>query len=225
MRRRQNRRRYLVLLVVLGVLVGAVITDNQIRPLLQEYSSRQAEWHATRLINEAVSEVLAVKSPTYNTLIDVQRDAGGNVTSVVADTAAVNLLKADVSAAVAGAIGQKQEITVRVPIGSLIGTPLFSGWGPRLSVPVSISGSVLTDIKSTFEDAGVNQTSHRLKMEMTARVFVGLPTAHSTVIINTSFIIAESILVGKVPEAYTVVITEEDDVAEEIFDHGAEKIG
>ena len=196
--------------------------DRHFIPLLQQYSRTHAQWYLTCAVNEAVTEVLSEEKPAYAALVNLSKDTEGNITSVETDTRTINRLKAAVSAAIAARIGQKQTMTVSIPMGTLLGSHLFTGRGPRAEIPVSVSGSVLTTINSTLTAAGVNQTDHRIEMEIKTYLLIAIPTAYTTAEVTTSFIIAESVLLGKVPEAYTVVEGDQQDTIGRIFDYSAQ---
>ncbi len=216
-------RRRLIWLILVVALIGCVFAfDGHFIPLLQQYSRSRAEWFATRAVNEAVTAVLHAGKPTYTDLVTVSTDAQGNITSLAADIAAINALKSEVTLAALGRVSEKQRISVSIPLGTLLGSHFFTGRGPYISVPVGMSGSVLTDIKSEFTAAGINQTRHRLVMDIKTTVFTAIPTAHTSLTVDTSFIIAESILLGKIPDAYTVVENVDEETVGEIFDYGAQ---
>ena len=89
---------------------------------------------------------------------------------------------------------------------------------------VGVSGGVLTTVDSVFSAAGVNQTTHRIEMTITVDLFIAVPTAHTSVQVETPFVIAESVLLGKVPDAYTVVTGDDQTTTGQIFDYGAERL-
>lgn len=222
--RRRRRRRWLLLLAAALLLAVVVFLDRQLLPLLTQYSKTQAQWRVTRMINEAVTEVLGNSETDYGALVTVTRDSAGNVVSAEADTRRLNMLKAAVTTAVTERIGAEEEMTVAIPVGTLLGSGYFAGRGPFVRIPVGVSGGVLTTVDSVFTAAGVNQTTHRIEMKITVDLFIAVPTAHTSVRVETPFIIAESVLLGKVPDAYTVVTGDDQSTTGQIFDYGAERL-
>ncbi len=221
-RKKIPRRRILVWLVVAALIIGLIRLDAQVMPLLRQYTESQAQWFVTKAVNEAVTAAFAEEKPTYSDLVTLTMADDNSVTSLAADTTAVNLLKSRVSVAILDRIGAKERITVSIPLGTLLGSHYFTGRGPFIRIPIGVSGSVLTDIKSEFIAAGINQTRHRLILEVKTKVFAAVPTAHTSVTVDSSFIITESILLGKIPDAYTVVENIDEETVGEIFDYGAQ---
>ena len=89
---------------------------------------------------------------------------------------------------------------MKIPIGTLIGGNLFHGLGPALSLKVTLAGNVQADFKSTFESAGVNQTRHRIYLSVGTSVYSFLPGINSTTDISTDVLVAETVIVGEVPQ-------------------------
>ncbi len=190
--------------------------------LVCAYSRNQAQWHATKIINEAVTKVLSAEDTAYETLVTVSRNEEGVVQSVEVDVTTANRLKAAVSLAVTEQIGDQKNIEVNIPLFTLLGSHWLTGRGPFVHIPVSMNGSVLTTVTSIFTEAGINQTSHRIEMQVKTNMEIAVPTGHTSVTVETPFIIAESILLGKVPEAFTDVKGDSQDTTGQIFDYRSE---
>ncbi len=219
----RHRRMSFGIFILLICLLGTwLILDRQVMPLVVAYSKTKAETHITREINEAVTEVLAELQPEYDRLVTLTRDGEENVTSIETDMRRLNQVKAAVSTEIAERIGSKEKLTVSIPLGTLLGSDLLAGRGPMISIPVSVSGSVITNIISHFESAGVNQTFHRIEMEIYTTVFIAVPTAPTSMKMDTNFIIAESVLLGKVPDSYTSVTGDDRSAQEQIYDFSDE---
>ena len=57
-------------------------------------------------------------------------------------------------------------------------------------------------LTSGFEEAGINQTNHKLYLTVCSNVSVILPLENKVVDTQTQILIAESIIVGKIPDTY-----------------------
>ena len=82
---------------------------------------------------------------------------------------------------------------------------LFAGAGPTVEVHVLPVGSVQVEFHTDFQTAGINQTRHRVTLLLTARVQLVIPTGAKTVEASTQVAMAESIIVGEVPDTFTDV--------------------
>lgn len=220
-KKRRSGRRVMVLLVGLAIGLGVVFLERRVMILVGQYARTRAEWYTTRLLNEAMETVLSDFAPQYEEVVNVTTDEAGNVMSVQANIETVNRLKSALSLEVAERLEETNSLTVSIPLFTLLGSRLWQGRGPRIEFPVPVGVSLLTDIDSTLSAAGINQTAHRIFLNVKANTFLAIPTAHTTVEVESSFAIAESVLLGGVPDAYTVVENVDEETIGEIFDYGA----
>jgi len=189
-------------------------------PLIKRYAQTVAQRNATVYINRAVTDCLAQSGDVYGNLMKVTADETGAVKSLTADIAQINLLKAKITQTIADYTAQAAFQQLDIPIGTVIGGSFLIDRGPRLPIRVSTSGSVLSTLYSEFSDAGINQTNHQVYMEITVRFFVAVPSLYyTTVEVSSMFLIAESVLVGDVPDSFTSVNDDRSDLIGKIFDY------
>lgn len=63
-------------------------------------------------------------------------------------------------------------------------------------------GNVLTDLKSEFTEAGINQTLHRVYLEVVCNVTILTPYQTITESITNQVLLIEGVIVGNIPDAY-----------------------
>ena len=90
-------------------------------------------------------------------------------------------------------------------MGTIIGGDFFRGRGPKFHVKFDLASNILSDITSEFEDAGINQTRHKMMLNLTGNVYVIIPGYNTATQVTTSFCIAETVIVGTVPDNFTTV--------------------
>ncbi len=206
---RRKRKALAGLLLVLLAAAGALWYVNaSLRPVLEGLASARVESAAARAMNEAILEVLG--SVSTGELLSAQASNEGHVSLLTADAGKLNLLAADCAAAAQQRIQDLGEQGVSVPLGTLSGVPLLAGLGPRLSFRFTPVGMVQSSFHSEFRSAGINQALHRITLELTATVRVVLPGRSYSVTVLTQAPVAENVIVGDVPEAYTNVANTDD---------------
>ncbi len=191
-----------ILLTVTVLLVLFVRVDIRLRPLIQEYGIQAVRRGVVLAIHNGVEAVLSERGTKYGDLVKVDRSADGRILAAHADMAAVNLLKSAVTSAVNENMNRYQNQTVSIPMGSLVGGSFFIGRGPFLKVNISSRTSVITTLSDAFTDAGINQTCHRIHLNLKAYVSAILPLERCSFELETTFLICETILVGEVPETF-----------------------
>ena len=196
-----------------------IMMDRNLRPLIQAYGETAAKQVATRAVNDGVEKALAASAISYDQLVTVDRDEKGTITSIEADVVQINRLKAEATNAVMEELEKYKKQTVEIPSGNLIGGDFFTGRGPYIPIKISMSGTALSAMNSRFTSAGVNQTSHQIELEVTVRIYAAIPGFRSSIETTTNYLIAETVLVGEVPDSFTQVDGDQADMVRKIFDY------
>ncbi len=203
---RKLRRKWLWLpgLVLLLILGAALMVEHNLTQIVLSLAQAQARALAVKALNEAADEIV-LSGVTYDQLMAVTLDPNGQVRLIQANTPEMNLLASRASLTAQKKLEVLEEQAVSVPLGSAAGLTLFAGSGPRIQVQILPVGSVRAVFTTEFESAGINQTRHKVSLTLTAQVQLVIPTGASTVQAVTQVAVAESIIVGEVPDAYTDV--------------------
>jgi len=130
------------------------------------------------------------------------KNDAGDITLIEANSIVINKLARDMAQSTETYIEKMGEQDVEIPIGTLSGSPLLAGKGFNITIKILPLGSVKCQFISEFESAGINQTRHKIYLDVIASISIVLPTSESTVKINTPVLVSESILIGKVPDTY-----------------------
>ena len=164
MRRRGSRRlrqfpakRLAALAVVLAIgMVGMVVViERRASPQIHALTETIARQQAAEAISFAVEQVLAEVEVSYDQLVSYSTDEDG-IRSIQTNAREVNLLRAQINSAVEEAVTLRRG-RLRIPFGALMGSDLFAGRGPNISVPLRMAGSAISDIRSDLSSAGLNQ--------------------------------------------------------------------
>lgn len=211
--RRKARGFRIRLAIALGALLAlcatfAIILSVNMRPAMAALATARIKSIAARAMNDAILESMGQDS-TYTELIQVKEN-GQRVYLLQANTQRMNLLAADCSENAQERIAQMGEQGITVPAGTVTGISFLSGKGPKLKVSFTPVGSVQSEFSSEFMSSGINQTLYRVNLRLTASVKLVMPGVSETIQVFAEAAIAESILVGDVPEVYTNVDSVED---------------
>ena len=203
--RRRVRRSVGLLLLAAGLVTIVVFLDSGIRPTIKSVATYQAEQMCTKVINDSVTAVLADSAITYDQLVHILRNETDDIIAVQADIVHMNALKASLSSRVSETIGAIGERNVTLPAGTLTGSDFLMGRGPAITFKIKFSNAMTSSITSAFTPAGINQTRHQIMLCITAKVYAIIPGYRTSTEVTTNFLLAETIIVGRVPDAFTNV--------------------
>ena len=205
-RLRGLRAALLVLLVLTALLLAA--EQNLSRTML-DLAYAQAYALAVETINQAVWEATQ-GGVDYGELVTAIRDEQGRVTMLHANTTRMNELAAETALIAQRRLGAHDNDYIDIPLGSAIGVKFLAGSGPRIRARIVPVGAVGTEFVTDFESAGINQTRHRILLRLDTTVRLVVPTGSQRVDVVSNVPIAESIIVGAVPDSFVDVTDEQD---------------
>lgn len=202
-KRKRNKRKILFVVFSLIIAIAAgvfLFVRNNVTPMIITISNEQIK----RLTSDAVgSAILDVMSESTSVeYLSVKRDDKNNITSVDLDSSAVTDLAQKITLQAQKNINSIGTDGIKIPVGSLSGVTLFTGLGPDINIKIYLVGSTQTQITSEFTEAGINQTLHRLYLNIKSSVAVAVPGLPSTVNTVTQALMSEMIIVGDVPQTY-----------------------
>jgi len=165
-----------------------------------------AEAHArstgARVVGEAINEEIAMSNLAYDDLISFEKAVDGKISALKTNILTINRLKSTLAVVILNKLAGMEDINLYIPVGNLLNGEFLSGRGPRIEVILIPVGSVVTDIRNVFTSAGINQTRHQIMLDVWVSVSIILPFSVETTDIFTSVSIAETIIVGDVPNMY-----------------------
>jgi len=121
---------------------------------------------------------------------------------IQANTVRMNRLASRLAVHIQNSLTDMGTRGISVPIGTVTGAQLLAGRGPRIHLRIQPVGSVSTEFVTAFEEAGINQTRHTVYLKATTTLRIVAPTGSSSVQTEHQIAIAESVIVGRVPESY-----------------------
>ena len=112
------------------------------------------------------------------------------------------LFRSAVLDAIIAQIGTIDNDPMGVPLGALTGIDLLSALGPRLPVQVISVSTAEGQYRNDFTSAGINQTLHRIMLDVTLNARLLLPGGVVEVLVSTPVCISETVIIGQVPQTY-----------------------
>ena len=145
---------------------------------------------------------LAARRVSGSDFVEIQRDSSGAVTALTTDMTKLNVLRAELTSAILDALEGVDVSTIQVPMGSLFDFELLWARGPSMKARAMTVGTVSAEFDSELSSAGVNQTVHRIWVEVDVPMTLLLPGGEVDVDLHTRLHVAETVIVGQVPDTY-----------------------
>lgn len=194
------------LLIIVAVLAGIYLLVIQpMRSFLKEVAGNIAIKDASDIITAAINDAIAQKMGQglydYDYFVALQKDSEGNVTAISANMSRINTLSSEILLDVVEATNNGQ-FDLSIPLGNLLDSNLFLGRGPDIPVKIIMNSSSHADFHNELTSAGINQSKHQIILDVKVEIDVLMPWEVLSTEVNSEILIAETIIVGKVPETY-----------------------
>jgi len=199
-----KKKKRIIKLILSGILIitALIYLSAKIRPLIVSMAEAAVKNAVTMVINEAVAEKMAAGDFDYMSLISLEKDDTGQIAALVANMVRINALQAEITNSIIKKVQQTKTSELSIPIGNIIGGSILSGRGPRISIRIMSVSSAKSAFINSFATSGINQTRHQIILDATVFVTVLVPGAITSVPVSTQLLIAESVIVGRVPDSY-----------------------
>ncbi len=192
----------IVLIVLLYILYCA---EKRISLVVCQMAQQNVKANAALIISKTVFDELEENDITYESLVKLEKDNDGKVCSLETDILKVNRLKSVLSVEILHKLEQSGEMTLNIPIGTLLGSEIISGRGPDIKVKFIPIGTVAVQINNNITSSGINQTLHQIELQVNVQIEIITALRNTQAEISSNICIAETVIVGNVPDTYTEI--------------------
>ena len=189
-------------IIALVLLILLLSLRGKYRYVISDLAKTSVMNTTSDLTNDAIARQIATGNIAYDRIVFFEKDLEGRITALKTNMSEVNRLKTDILNIINDEILALDNSDIGIPIGSLFLPEFFSGKG--IAIPVHILSIRNSDANfvSHFSQAGINQTLHQLIMEVSVDVAVLVLGETSSFTIASEVVVAETVIVGEVPQTY-----------------------
>ena len=155
----------------------------------------------------------------YNVLIHLEKDETGRVAALESNMAAFNRLRSQIADEILRRLSEVSTSELSIPVGTLTGSTLLAGRGPCIRVRMQAVGSTDASLRNAFSAAGINQTRHQILLSVDVYTSILLPGFTASTKVSNEIAVAETVIVGSVPETYTYFSTTPDELEDTARDN------
>lgn len=190
----------LILCVALGI--AFLMLRSRYRNVVRELAEIQVKNTTSDLTNDAIAKQIAKGEIRYDRIVYFEKDLNGRITALKTNMSEVNRLKTDILNIINDEILALDASDIGIPLGSLFLPEFFSGKGPAIPVHILSIRNSDAIFSSSFSQAGINQTLHKLVMVVNVDVAVLVLGETESFTVNSEVVVAETVIVGEVPTTF-----------------------
>lgn len=207
MRRRLKKRRKNSIFLHLGAillifLILLVFCDTRVRPVIKRKVRDIARTQTVEILNQILLKEIEELELSYDMFAKINYSSSGAIASIESDTVAINKFKASFALSITRALEEINQFNFYIRLGTLMGPEFVTERGPKIYFNVLSSEYVQTEIVSRFEEAGINQTAHKILLDVSVNVCCYFPGYTTSVTVQSELCLAETVIIGTVPSFY-----------------------
>lgn len=189
-----------IIVIFMIAILTVVFMLRAINPIIDNLCMDKAKNLATKISNEQATNVM--NKYKYEDFVNVERDSNGNIVMIQTNAKNVNEVISDIPNKIVEELEKQAESYISIHLGSVFGNKLLANLGPELKIKIENIGNVTTKLESEFSSQGINQTLHRIYLNLECEVTILTPYDSINEKIDNQVLIAESVIIGNIPASY-----------------------
>ena len=200
--KKRRKKRLFSLIIILSICIYIIYSaTSYFSSIIISVCHAKVQSVTMSAVNNAVIEVMS-QSLHYSDLIIIEKDTNGDIVLFETNSVLVNKLARETAQKTQSNLQKSKNLAIKLKIGQLTGIAFLANFGPEIQIKINPYESVNCTFLSEFEDAGINQTRHKIFLNVIADMRIILPTSDNTISTCTHVLVCESLLAGKVPQIY-----------------------
>ena len=206
-------------LLALALLAAALSLLWHLKPVMTSMAMARVSNMVNRIVSAAVNEAVESGEIDYGNFVIFDKDDTGHITALRSNVAEVNRMQGRIADEILLRLSEVSTSELEIPLGTLTGSALLAGRGPSLYVRMQAVGSANAVFRNQFTAAGINQTRHQIFLDVDVYMSILLPGMKTFTKVSNEIAVAETVVVGGVPDTYTYFSTTPDETAQYAEDY------
>lgn len=206
-------------LLVLALLAATVSLLWHLKPVMTSMATARVSNLVNRIVSAAVNEAVENGDIDYQNFVIFEKDETGHITALRSNVAEANRMQGQITDEILHRLSEVATSELEIPLGTLTGSALLAGRGPSLFVRMQAVGSASAAFRNQFTAAGINQTRHQIFLDVDVYMSILLPGMKTSTRVSNEIAVAETVIVGGVPDTYTYFSTMPDEIGQYAEDY------
>ncbi len=198
--RELNSLKVILLIMFATIIISIALFLKAAYPVFKASCETAASSKGVTIINEEVSKVM--RNYSYDNLISVEKDQNGKIAFIKADSICINDIVTKIVSNIQKQFDGIPRISVFINMGSVSGISALKNFEPRFEVELESAGNINATTRTDFRSIGINQTHHKIYLDIDARVGILTPLDTFGKDVSTEVLLTEAVIVGEVPDSY-----------------------
>lgn len=186
------------MILIFGFLI---FVEINLSPAIAAVAEAKTKLAVTKIINEAIHNRIVGKV-SYHDMMEIHKDSQDKIVLMMPNTVKINQLVTETTLEIEKELDTLKNQGLSLPLGLITGSSLFANTGPLINIGVKPVGVIVVDLIDEFVEAGINQTKHRIFLDIKTELKIIVPMMSSVINVSMQVPVTESIIIGPVPQWY-----------------------
>ncbi len=201
-RYKKHRKKILALLALVLIVVLILLYYYKITmPFVKELSEETVKAEAVDTINAANKKIQTLQS-FYGALFEFVKNNEGDIVLIKSNAALINQINMMATLEIQNTLNKLKKRQLSIHLGAFTGSALVANKGKEVPLKILSIGKCQSVFLSKFYSSGINQTLHRVLIDVEVDIEIMVPWHTQSVNTAYQILIAENVIVGRVPETY-----------------------
>lgn len=200
-RRRKHRKTFSFFVIILFVALPFLYTRFCIAETVGEICADSCDAYSLKAANAAAISSISL-GVNYSEIVNVEKNSAGDITLIGINPIKANSIGQEITAKTRTNLENELKSGIPMPWLAFSGVKLLAGYGKKVYFKAVTVSSVRCELSGKFHSVGINQTLHSIYAAVVCETNIEIPLSKRTETSRTDILIAESVIVGKVPEIY-----------------------
>jgi sporulation protein YunB len=188
---------FIIILVIIGSTISFIISAY---PIFKASCETTASSLSVNIINSETTSIM--KDYTYDELVIIDKDNNGKINFIQTNSGKINEIMSKIAVRVQDRLDNVPRTEVFINLGSVTGISILKYIGPKFNIELEAAGSIESKLKTEFVSVGINQTLHKVYLDVSTQVGILTPFGTFGNPVETRILLTESVIVGEVPSTY-----------------------
>lgn len=190
----------LLIIALITIIIILSLFWNSAYPVFKATCETAASSKGVKIINDEVNKVM--KNYSYDNLIKIEKDTAGKISLIKADVITINEIVSEIIKNIQEEFDKIPRIKVFINMGSVSGISVLKNFEPKFELELESAGRMNYNVITEFKSVGINQTQHKIYLQIDSTVRILTPFSTFGKEIKTDVILTEAVIVGDVPDSY-----------------------
>ncbi len=190
----------ILLILFVSCLISIGMFIKSAYPVFKSSCETVASSKGIKIINDEVNKVMS--NYKYDSIIRIEKDVEGKITLIEADTVKVNNITTKIISNIQKEFDKIPRVNVFINMGTISGISMLNNVEPKFEIELESAGTLNANVRTEFKSVGINQTQHKIFLELDGKIGILTPFSTFSKNINMNVLLMEAVIVGEVPETY-----------------------